>query len=347
VTRKAKGRDKAPGRLIISAASGVATLAILAAIVVGVVFWSYSGPGPTARAGEATRVMLRPGSGLSEIGSTLDQAGVIGSGPLFVAVAQLTGAGRVLKAGEYEFPSRTSMASVLSKIRRGEVVRHYVTIPEGLTSEMAVAILMDSPVLSGVAPVPPEGTILPETYEVTRGEDRAAVLNRMTADHDRLLAQLWSQRAQGLPITTPDEAVILASIVEKETGVASERPMVARVFINRLEQGMRLQSDPTIIYGITRGRPLGRGILQSELVAPTPYNTYVIDRLPPTPIANPGRAALAAVLSPPPGDWLYFVADGTGGHAFAKTLEEHTANVARWREIEAKRAATQAAGKAN
>jgi len=339
VTRAAKGRDKAPGRLIISAASGAATLAVLALLVLGVVLWSLNGPGPADR---TTVVMLRPGSGLNEIASTLDKAGVVGSGSLFVAVAQLTGAGRDLKAGEYEIKAHASMASVLGKIRKGDVVRHFVTIPEGLTSEMAVEILMAEPVLNGVAPVPPEGSILPETYEVTRGDDRAAVLNRMTADHDKLLAQLWEQRAPNLPIATPNEAVILASIVEKETGVASERPKVARVFVNRLQMGMRLQSDPTIIYGITRGRPLGRGIRQSELEVVTPYNTYAIDGLPPTPIANPGRAALAAVLSPPPGNWLYFVADGSGGHAFASTLEEHTANVAKWRQIEAQRAAAAA-----
>jgi UPF0755 protein len=182
-------------------------------------------------------------------------------------------------------------------------------------------------VLTGSAATPPEGAILPETYEVQRGEDRAAVLQRMMDDRDELLDKLWADRQQGLPFQTKEEAVTLASIVEKETGLAAERPRVAAVFINRLRTGMRLGSDPTIIYGISRGRPLGRGIRLSELQRPTPYNTYLIPGLPPTPIANPGRAALAAVLNPPKSDDLYFVADGTGGHVFASTLEQHNANV--------------------
>ena len=200
---------------------------------------------------------------------------------------------------------------------------------------MIIEILMAEPSLTGVAAVPPEGSVLPETYEIQRGEDRAAVLQRMIDARDKLLAELWAQRQEGLPISTPEEAVILASIVEKETGVAEERPRVAAVFINRLRQGMRLQSDPTIIYGMSRGRPLGRGIRLSELNAATPYNTYMIDGLPPTPIANPGKASLVAVLAPPKTDDLYFVADGTGGHVFASTLEAHQKNVERWRQIEA------------
>jgi UPF0755 protein len=186
--------------------------------------------------------------------------------------------------------------------------------------------------------VPPEGSILPDTYDVRRGEDRGVLLDRMMAARDKLLDQLWAQLASGLPFTTPQDAVNMASIVEKETAKPSERPMVARVFVNRLEKGMKLQTDPTVIYGITRGRPLGRPIRASELTTATPYNTYVIAGLPPTPIANPSREALAAVMSPPPGDWLYFVADGTGGSAFASTLEAHNANVLRWRQIERQRA---------
>ncbi len=226
------------------------------------------------------------------------------------------------------------MAQVLDKVAKGEVLRRFVTIPEGVTSEMAVEILMNQPVLTGDVAAPAEGAILPETYEIQRGQDRSAVLSRMMDARDELLTKLWAQRSPGLPFQTPEEAVTLASIVEKETAVPAERPMIARVFVNRLEQGMRLQSDPTIIYGLTKGRPLGRGIRLSELQAPTAYNTYAIDGLPPTPIANPGREALAAVMSPPPGTQLYFVADGTGGHAFASSLPEHERNVARWREIE-------------
>ncbi|MDB5456395.1 MAG: aminodeoxychorismate lyase, partial [Caulobacter sp.] len=284
-------------------------------------------------------VVLRRGASLPEIAASLETGGAIRSSSIFMTAAKLTGAARALKAGEYEFPSRASMASVLDAIRHGRIVRHMITIPEGLTSDMAVDILQASPVLVGDAPTPPEGAILPETYEVERGEDRAAVLRRMMDDHDKLLRQLWASRQPGLPFSTPEEAVTLASIVEKETGLAAERPRVAAVFVNRLRAGMRLGSDPTIIYGLTRGRPLGRGILLSELQTPTPYNTYLIDGLPPTPIANPGRAALAAVLDPPRTQELYFVADGSGGHVFAKTYEEHARNVARWRQVERQRAA--------
>jgi UPF0755 protein len=207
---------------------------------------------------------------------------------------------------------------------------------------MVVEALMKEANLTGDVATPAEGTILPETYDYERGEERAAVLQRMMDDHDRLLAALWDERKSGLPIRTPQDAVTLASIVEKETGVASERPRVAAVFVNRLNQGIRLQSDPTIIYGLTKGRPLGRGIRRSELDAPNPYNTYQIDGLPPGPIANPGRASLAAVLDPPDTNEIFFVADGTGGHVFAATLEEHNANVARWRIVEQQRAAAKA-----
>ena len=279
-------------------------------------------------------MVLRKGAGLNEIATSLEAAGVISSAPIFVLAAQVTGAGRELKAGEYEFASRAPMARVLDDVRNGRVVRRMITIPEGWTSEMVVEALMQEEALVGEVAVPPEGTILPETYDFEKGEERSAVLKRMMDARDEVLASLWDKRKPGLPIRTPEEAVILASIVEKETGVAAERPRVASVFVNRLNQGIRLQSDPTIIYGITRGRPLGRGIRRSELDGITPYNTYQIDGLPPTPIANPGRASLAAVLDPPETNYLFFVADGTGGHAFAATLEEHNRNVERWRIIE-------------
>ncbi|MFC4441851.1 endolytic transglycosylase MltG [Caulobacter henricii] len=323
--------------------AAAATLAVIGLVVVAGALWLYQGPGPAAKGGEITSVVLRRGASVPEIASSLERGGVIRSSSLFMTAAQITGAARALKAGEYEFKSRASMAQVLETIRKGKVVRHFVTIPEGVTSDMAVEILMRSPVLTGVAPTPPEGAILPETYQVERGEDRAAVLQRMMDDRDELLNQLWSQRQKDLPFSTKDEAMTLASIVEKETGIASERPRVAAVFVNRLRTGMRLGSDPTIIYGLTRGRPLGRGILLSELRRETPYNTYLIDGLPPTPIANPGRAAIAAVLDPPKSDELYFVADGTGGHVFARTYPEHEANVAKWRQVERNRAAKKTA----
>lgn len=318
-------------RLFIMASSAFATVS-LALIVVGAwAVWSYRGPGPETRDGRPAVVMLRKGAGLNEIAASLEQAHVVRSSAIFIAAAQVTGGARKLKAGEYEFPSRASMARILADIRAGKTVRHQVTIPEGVTSDMVIDLLNKESALTGVAPTPPEGAVLPETYDFQRGEDRAAVLQRMMDARDRLLTTLWAKRQPGLPISTPEEAVILASIVEKETGVASERPQVASVFVNRLRKGMRLESDPTIIYGITKGRPLGRRILLSELQAPTPYNTYAISGLPPTPIANPGRASLAAVLDPPATDYIFFVADGSGGHAFAATYEEHQRNVEKWR----------------
>ncbi len=324
-------------RLVIMGMSGFAVLS-LAVMVLGLwAVWTYRGPGPETASGQISSVVLRRGAGLNEIASSLERAGVIRSGAIFKAAAQVTGVARDLKAGEYEFASGASMARVLDDIRAGRVVRHQVTIPEGATSETVIDLLNAEEALTGLAPTPPEGTVLPETYDFQRGEDRAAVLQRMMDARDKLLAALWAQRQPGLPVTTPEEAVILASIVEKETGVASERPQVASVFTNRLRKGMRLESDPTIIYFITKGKPLGRRILKSELENPAnTYNTYLIDGLPPTPIANPGRAALAAVLDPPPSDYLFFVADGTGGHAFAVTYEEHRRNVEKWREYRAR-----------
>jgi UPF0755 protein len=196
------------------------------------------------------------------------------------------------------------------------------------------AILNGSDVLTGDIPTPAEGSVLPETYEVVRGDSRAAVLQRMMDARDRVLAALWSQRKPGLPFSTPEQAVTLASIVEKETAVAAERPRVAAVYINRLKINMKLQADPTVIYGVTAGAPLGRGLRQSELQAPTPYNTYVNFGLPAGPIGNPGRASLAAVMDPPDTDELFFVADGSGGHVFSKTYEEQERHVAQWRSIE-------------
>ena len=309
-------------------ALGVVLLLGLAAV------WSYAGPGPRSRNGEVTSVMLAKGSGVRQIGEALKAAGVIGSPGLFSLAARLTGAGSQLKAGEYDVRSGASLASILADIRAGRVVRRLIAVPEGWTSGMALDAVNAATWLTGTAEEPPEGSILPDSYEAARGENRGAVISRMRAARDKTLAELWAGRAPDLPLATPDEAVTLASIVEKETGVAAERPRVAAIFINRLRVGMALQSDPTIIYGISRGRPLGRGIRASELAAVGPYNSYRVVGLPPTPIANPGRAALAAVLHPPATEELYFVADGTGGHAFASTLEAHERNVARWRAIE-------------
>ncbi len=330
MSRKGRLSRRAAGGGLI--ALGLAILLGLAAV------WSYLGPGPRAKSGEVTSVTLERGSGVGQIGRALQDAGAIGSSGLFSFAARLTGAADELKAGEYEFRSGASMASVLADVRAGKVVRRQITIPEGWTSGMVADAVNAYPELTGVAAEPPEGSILPDTYQVRRGEDRAGVIQRMRDAHDKLLAELWAARQPGLPLSSPAEAVTLASIVEKETGVASERPRVAAVFVNRLRDGMMLQSDPTIIYSLTKGRPLGRGIRASELAATTPYNTYKITGLPPTPIANPGREALAAVLDPPKSSELYFVADGSGGHAFASTYEQHQANVVRWRQIERDRA---------
>jgi UPF0755 protein len=300
--------------------------------------WGYLGPGP----GRSTDVVLPAGAGLAGIGRDLAKAGVVRSRTGFVLAAVLAGAARKLKAGEYHFGARESLAEVISAIARGLVVRRFVTIPEGLTSRDAVAILLRADYLAGPAAVPPEGSILPETYEVRRGEARSSVLQRMTAARDRLVDELWEARAPGLPFASKEQAVVLASVVEKETAIPEERPKVAAVFINRLKKGMRLESDPTVIYGVSGGEPLGHGLRASELAAPGPYNTYLVGGLPPTPIDNPGRASLAATLSPAPTADLYFVADGTGGHAFSDTLEAHRRNVARWRAIEQGRRAGQA-----
>ena len=320
---------------LLSALATLVALAILAALV-GV--WAYRAPGPRAKTGALTTVVLAHGARVAEIASDLERTGVVRSAPIFMAAAELTGTARRLKAGEYAFASRASLAAVIAKLRRGEVVHHRVTIPEGLTSRQAVDVLMRTDVLTGPVAVPPEGSILPETYEVVRGETRAAVLKRMTEADDRLLATLWDKRRAGLPFTNVEQAVVLASIVEKETALEPERPLVASVYLNRLRQGMKLEADPTVIYGLNGGLPLGHGLRQSELQSNTPYNTYLDPGLPPTPIDNPGRAALAATLDPPDTQDLYFVATGAGGHVFAKTLAEHAQNVASWRKVETARA---------
>lgn len=319
-------------------------LALGAAVVVLLtVLLVFVGPGPKAREGQATTVILNRGANLAQIAGTLDRARVISSPLLFMVAAKLSGASRSLKAGEYRIASRQPMWRVLSDIHNGRFVRHTVTVPEGYTSQMALAVLNAEPLLIGSVTAPPEGSILPDTYEFQRGEARAEVFKRMEAAQTRLLANLWAKRAPGLPLKSPQEAVTLASIVEKETGLPAERPRIAAVFLNRLNQGMRLESDPTIIYGLTGGKPLGRPILASEVVRPTPYNTYVIRGLPPTPIANPGRASLEAVLHPMKTNELYFVATGTGGHVFSSTYTQHQANVAKWRKVEAQQLAQQKA----
>lgn len=302
----------------------------------GLVLWGrqmMGEPGPLAQ--ESTVVIPR-GSGIEAIALTLADAGVIDSPLLFAAAAKLTGAERGLKAGEYALPAGISIDGVLSALRQGKTVVHRLTVPEGLTSAEVVELVRDEPGLSGtVAEVPPEGTLLPETYHFSHGDTRQALIDRMRAGMRQAVAEAWKERAQGLPLATPEQAVTLASIVEKETGLPAERPRVAGVFLNRLAAGMKLQSDPTVIYALTDGQSdLGRPLNRADWRYESPYNTYVITGLPPGPIANPGRASLAAVLAPERHEYLYFVADGGGGHAFAKSLGEHNRNVARWREVQ-------------
>jgi UPF0755 protein len=328
---------------MMTALGALATLGAALVVVLAWALFAYLGPGPGARQGASTDLVFKPHSHVSEIAGDLKRAGVIRSSTVFILAARASGAARRLKAGEYDIASHASMASILSDIANGRVVRHFVTVPEGVTSEMVMEILSKASFLSGVAPSPPEGAVLPETYEVERGDDRAAVLQRMMDARDKLLAGLWAHRRPDLPYRSPEDAVIVASIVEKETAKADERPRVAAVYLNRLKSGMLLQADPTVIYGLTGGKPLGHPLTSNEVASPTPYNTYKVVGLPPTPIGNPGRASLAAALDPPTTDELYFVADGTGGHVFSASLEAHQKNVAHWREVEASERACQSA----
>jgi UPF0755 protein len=319
----------------------MAALLLLGLIAAGAGGWwgweRFKAPGPLP---EATNVVIPKGAGLSRIASVLAEAGVIEQDWLFKIVVKLLRQDQALKAGEFAFPARVSMQGAMEILVAGVVVVHKVTVPEGLTSWEIVQLLNAVPDLAGeaIAEIPAEGSLLPETYLFELGDTRQDVLDRMREAHDAAVARLWAGRDEGLPIDSEAEWIILASIVEKETGLASERPLVASVFVNRLRKGMRLQSDPTVIYGITGGKgPLGRGLTRKELDTSTPYNTYTEDGLPPGPIANPGLASLEAVIHPAESKYLYFVADGTGGHAFAETLAEHNENVRKWREIEKKR----------
>jgi len=312
-------------------------LPVIAAVLAGGVFlygkWRFHAAGP---AEAPTVVWLAPGLGLSTITEKLHDAHVIGEPLIFRTGVRFSRASSALKAGEYEIPAHASMADIVRILKEGKSIVHQITVPEGLTSSQAMEIVSADPVLTGpTPPTPPEGSLLPETYNFSRGTTRSQIVQRMQRSATTLMNALWPQRAQNLPYATQKEALILASIVEKETGLASERPKVAAVFVNRLRKSMRLQSDPTIIYGITGGKgPLGRPIRQSELDRVTPYNTYQVNGLPPTPICNPGKASIEAVLNPPATGDLYFVADGTGGHAFSSSLAEHDRNVSRWRQVE-------------
>ena len=306
---------------------GGAAAAALVALPAVSVLRSWYGAGPLT---EDRDFIVPDGASMAAVANRLQKAGVIYSARAFRFHAKLFGMGGTIKAGEFRLPSRASESQVLTIIEGDAALRRFVTIPEGLPSVMVHDRLMAQPYLTGDVAVPEEGSVLPETYDFKRGEARSAVLARMQDKMTKALAEAWARREDGLPVKSPQEALVLASIVEKETGKPSERAMVAGLYTNRLRKGIMLQADPTIIYPITRGKPLGRRIRQSEISAVNDYNTYAMAGLPRAPITNPGRDAIEAVLHPAKTDVLYMVADGTGGHSFASTLAEHNANVSRW-----------------
>jgi len=315
----------------------VGAAVIVAGLLAGaIVVWGHrtmSEPGPLR---ESTTIVVERGSGLRAIANQLETSGIIAYPRLFALSAWIDGAQHGLRAGEYAFDPGVSMQGVLDILREGRTVVRKVTFAEGLTSREMMVLLEQADGLKGdIDEVPPDGSLLPDTYHYSMNDERGEIVARMSKAMAVVLADLWAARSENLPISTPEEAVILASIVEKETAVASERSRVAAVFINRLRKGMRLESDPTVVYGLTGGSgPLGRKLFRGDLKKDHPYNTYRITGLPPGPICNPGRNSLAAVMNPMATEELYFVADGTGGHVFARTLDEHNRNVAHWRKIQ-------------
>jgi len=324
--------------------SGLFTLALFvmlgAAAALALIYHQYEQPGPLA----VTRVVIVPkGEGRLAIANRLEREGAISSSWTFITNYLLRNTlGRKqmeLKAGDYEIKKNASMAEIMDMLTQGRGVLSKITIPEGLTSMQIVERLRQEDELAGeITDIPAEGTLLPDTYRFSKGMDRRELLERMQGEMQRFLAAAWERRQPSLPIATPEDAIIFASIVEKETGRADERGRVAAVFMNRLRKGMRLQSDPTVIYGIAGGQgSLGRSITRTDLDTKTSHNTYQIPGLPPTPICNPGRSAIEATLNPPGTKDLYFVADGTGGHTFSDTLKEHNAAVSTWRKVERER----------
>ena len=332
-----KRSDRARSPLVVFGNAVITIILILMLGAGGVYVYGkkmLESPGPLV---EDKTVNIPPRSKTREIAETLQREGVIDINPwLFMGAALAMKASSELKPGEYAFQKSASLRDVIGIIVEGKVVQHAVTIPEGLTSEQIVARLTDNDIFAGgLREMPREGTLLPETYKFPRGTTREQVIQRMQQTQKRVLAEIWERRNPDIPIKSPEQLVTLASIVEKETGKADERSRVAAVFTNRLRQRIKLQSDPTIIYGLVGGKgTLGRPIKRSEIQQPSPYNTYVIDALPPGPIANPGRASLEAAANPARTRDLFFVADGTGGHSFTETYDQHQKNVAKLRTME-------------
>ncbi len=315
---------------------------VLFILVAGMAFYlgklEFESAGP---AKDATLFMVRRNTGVSTIAEALERRNLISDARVFAIGTRVSGSDGSLKAGEYEIPANASMYDIMELLKSGRSVLYSLTIPEGYTVVQTFQKIAKDGILVGEMPadMPTEGMLIADTMRFTRGTTRKDIIKKMITDQDRLVKSIWERRADNLPVENINEFVTLASIVEKETAIADERSRVAAVFINRLKRGMRLQSDPTIIYGLFggKGKPSDRPIYKSDIEKPTPYNTYTIDGLPPAPIANPGRASLEAVANPSRTADLYFVADGSGGHAFASTLKEHNENVARWRRIEKQR----------
>ena len=319
------------------AANVLTILIVLGVALLGVIGYAerlVSGPGPAT---EVVSLTVERGEAFNSVTDKLAAAGAIGDPVLFRLAARYSGAANTLKFGEYEFEPGTSMQDIMDQLSRGGNVSYAVTIPPGMTSYQAWSRINAQGPLTGTIEVPAEGSLLPETWAYERGTTRAALVTRMQAAMDAILTDAWENRAPDLPLASKAELLILASIIEKET-TAAEHRKVASVFVNRINRGMKLQTDPTVIYGITEGKaPLGRGLRRSELDRATPYNTYVIQGLPPGPIANPSEASIRAAANPDETPYFFFVADGTGGHAFAETLAEHNRNVREWRRIERER----------
>ena len=342
VAVEADTQQKIPRRnkVLLAVVGVMALLTLGVGLVLGL--WSFANY-RFVRAGvgaDTAQVFEVPGgAGFNRVADKLEAEGLIDSAAIFKLVTRIDNPDMRLVPGEFELSPAMSMQAISDHLESGDIIQYRITIPEGLSVKEAMARMDAHPVLVDDDPAaPPEGTLLPDTYLFPRGTTQGQLIATMREAHGRVVEELWAARDPAVPLPSPEAAVILASIVEKETGVGAERAEVAGVFANRLRRGMKLQSDPTIIYGITQGLPLGRGLRRSEIDAPTPWNTYAITGLPPTPIANPGREALAATLRPADTDALYFVADGTGGHAFARTYAGHLRNVRQWRRIERERA---------